>query len=173
MKDVPVVAISDIGQTVVNKNLAVNAQPLPSSNTSSAWTYSWNFGDGTTASGISAHHTYATTGTYTLSLTVSAATGSHTVFKTINVVNKSTPFNNLFAQFPSNGVPPVNRNVILPTPGDNQIAQVPSTTPTTQSQADSSPGTSNTFRDLIIGILVVALLALITIIGITRRTRSV
>jgi len=172
-KDMPVVAISDIGQTVVNKNLAVSAQPLPASNTSSAWTYSWKFGDGATASGISANHTYTKTGTYTLSLTASAATGSRTVFKTINVVNKSTPFNNLFAQFPSNGVPPANRAVILPTPNDNQIAQVPSSTPTTNSQPTSSPGTSNTFLDLIIGVLIVAVLAVITIVGISRRTRHV
>ncbi|HLX39232.1 MAG TPA: PKD domain-containing protein, partial [Ktedonobacteraceae bacterium] len=173
MKDVPVVAISDIGQTIVNKNLAVSAQPLPSSNTSSTWTYSWNFGDGTTASGISANHTYTKTGTYTLSMTASAATGSRTVFKTISVVNKSTPFNNLFAQYPSNGVPPVNHAITLPVPSNNPSVQAPATTPTTNAQPDASPGTSNTFRDLIIGILVVALLALITIIGITRRTRQV
>lgn len=172
-KDVPVVAISDIGQTVVNKNLAVSAQPLPASNTSSAWTYSWKFGDGTTASGISTNHTYTKIGTYTLSLTASAATGSRTVFKTINVVNKSTPFSNLFAQFPSNGVPPANRAVILPTPDDNQIAQAPSSTPTTNSQPASSPGTSNTFLDLIIGVLIVAVLAVITIVGISRRTRHI
>ncbi len=174
MKGVPVVAISDIGQTVVNKNIALSAQPLPASNTSSAWTYSWNFGDGTTASGISANHTYTKTGTYTLSLTASAATGSRTVFKAISVVNKATSYFNLFAQYPSNGVPPVNNAVILPTPNDTPIAQGPtSSTPVTNPQTTTSPGTSNTFLDLIIGIVVVALLAVITIIGVTRRSRHV
>lgn len=173
MSGVPVVAISDIGQTVINKNLSLSAQPLPSNNTSNTWTYSWNFGDGTTAKGLSVNHIYTKTGTYTLSLTASAATGSRTVFKTINVVNKSTPFNNLFAQYPSNGVPPVNHNVTLPIPNTNPGVQAPTTTPTTKSQPDLSPGTSNTFRDLIIGILVVALLAVITIIGFSRRTRHV
>ncbi|HVB25245.1 MAG TPA: M28 family peptidase [Ktedonobacteraceae bacterium] len=173
MKDVPVVAISDIGQTVVNKNLSLSAQPLPSSNTSNPWAYSWNFGDGGTAKGLSVNHIYTKTGTYTLSLTASAATGSRTVFKTINVVSKSTPFNNLFAQYPSNGVPPVNHAITLPVPDTNPGVQAPSTTPTTKSQPDSSPGTSNTFRDLIIGLLVVALLAVITIIGFSRRTRHV
>jgi N-acetylneuraminic acid mutarotase len=33
-------------------------------------TYAWNFGDGTTGSGISPIHTYPTAGTYTISLTV-------------------------------------------------------------------------------------------------------
>lgn len=170
----PIVAISDIGQTVVNKNLALYAQPLLSSNTSSSWTYSWKFGDGATASGISVNHTYPKTGTYTLSLTASTTTGSRTVFKSINVVNKSTPFNNLFAQFPSNGVPPVNRAVTLPIPNNNPPVQVPaSSTPTSSTQPNSSPGTANTFLDLIIGLLIVALLAMITIIGITRRTRHV
>lgn len=32
--------------------------------------YSWNFGDGTTASGVTANHVYTTIGTYTLSLVV-------------------------------------------------------------------------------------------------------
>ncbi|MEO8973847.1 MAG: PKD domain-containing protein, partial [Ktedonobacteraceae bacterium] len=168
----PVVAISDIGQTVVNKNLLVSAQPLPASN-SSPFKYSWNFGDNTTASGSSVNHIYTKTGTYTLSLTASTTTGSRTISKSISVVNKATSFNNLFAQYPSNGVPPVNHAVILPTPDDNQIAQVPASTPTTNSQPDSSPGTSNTFLDLIIGVLIVALLAVLTILGISRRTRHV
>lgn len=168
----PVVAISDIGQTVVNKNLSVSAQPLLSSNTSSPWTYSWKFGDGTAVSGISVNHTYTKTGTYTLSMTASTTTGSRTVFKTIHVVNKSTPFYNLFAQFPSNGVPPVNHAVTLPIPNNNPHVPT-SSTPTNGTQPDASPGTANTFLDLIIGVLIVALLAAITIIGISRRTRHV
>lgn len=170
----PIAAISDIGQTVVNKKLALSAQPLSTGNTSSAWTYNWNFGDGTTSSGPSVNHTYTAMGSYTLSLTVSAATGSRTISKTITVVNQSTSYFNLFAQYPSNGVPPVNNAVILPTPDDTPIAQAPpSSTPVTNTQPTTSPGTSNTFLDLIIGIVVVALLAVITIIGVTRRSRHV
>jgi hypothetical protein len=170
----PIVAISDIGQTVVNKNLAVSAQPLLPSNTSSPWTYSWKFGDGATTSGSSVNHTYTKTGIYTLSMTASTTTSSRTVFKTISVVNQSTAFNNLFARYPSNGVPPVNHAVTLPISNNNPRVQVPtSSTPTTSTQPDSSPGTSNTFLDLIIGVLIVALLAVITIMGISRRTRHV
>ena len=167
----PIAAISDIGQTQVNKSLTLSAEPL---STGSTLTYNWNFGDGTTASGPSVSHTYTAKGSYTLSLTVSAATGSRTISKTITVVNKSTSYNNLFARFPSNGVPPVNNAVILPTPNDTSIAQAPpSSTPATNTQLTTSPGTSNTFLDLIIGVVVVASLAVITIIGVTRRSRHV
>jgi len=43
--------------------------------------YAWNFGDGTTATGVTASHVYATTGLYTVTLTVSdnkGATGTTT-----------------------------------------------------------------------------------------------
>lgn len=173
MSAAPIVAISDIGQTVVNKNLSLSAQPFPANNSSNPLTYSWDFGDGTTAKGSSVNHTYTKTGTYTLSLTASTTTGSRTILKTISVVKRPTAFSNLFAQYPSNGVPPANRLVTLPIPNTYPGVQAPTTTPTTKAQPDSSPGTSNTFRDLIIGILVVALLAVITIIGISRRTRHV
>lgn len=38
--------------------------------------YAWNFGDGTTATGVTASHTYATQGTYTITLTVTDAQGA-------------------------------------------------------------------------------------------------
>jgi PKD repeat protein len=37
--------------------------------------YSWSFGDGTTAEGIAPTHTYATSGTYTVTLTVDGSSG--------------------------------------------------------------------------------------------------
>jgi PKD repeat protein len=48
--------------------------------------YAWDFGDGTTGSGVSATHTYATTGTFTVRLTVTDSAGrTATTSKTVVV----------------------------------------------------------------------------------------
>jgi PKD repeat protein len=53
-------------------------------------TYTWSFGDGTTASGQNASHSYATAGTYTVTLTVKEASGlSATATTTANVASAS------------------------------------------------------------------------------------
>ncbi len=53
-------------------------------------TYSWAFGDGTTATGADPDHTYAAPGTYTATVTVAHASGEHaghvTVSDTVTVV---------------------------------------------------------------------------------------
>jgi PKD repeat protein len=56
-------------------------------------TYAWTFGDGTTAAGASAHHVYATAGTYTASVTVRDSAGaagitSRTISVAASVVNQ-------------------------------------------------------------------------------------
>jgi DNA/RNA endonuclease G (NUC1)/PKD repeat protein len=53
-----------------------------------ALTYSWSFGDGTTASGLAASHVYAQDGTYTVELTVTDANGiSTTATSTATIAN--------------------------------------------------------------------------------------
>jgi hypothetical protein len=58
-----------------------------STNSPSTWT--WDFGDGNTSNVQNASHTYATAGSYTVSLTVSNNSGSNTT--TQNIVVNSNP----------------------------------------------------------------------------------
>lgn len=58
----------------------------------SATTYAWNFGDNSTATTLDATHTYASEGTFTVTLTVSDAKGvTSTISKEINVVKPPKP----------------------------------------------------------------------------------
>ncbi len=52
--------------------------------------YSWNFGDGSTASGSTANHTYGADGTYTVTLTVTD-TAAQTATSSSNVTVAATP----------------------------------------------------------------------------------
>lgn len=75
--------------TPTSWRLAVDA--AASSDDGSITAYAWNFGDGSTATGRTADHTYAANGTYTVTLTVTddrGATG--TLAKTVTVAN-ATP----------------------------------------------------------------------------------
>ncbi|HET7638262.1 MAG TPA: M28 family peptidase [Ktedonobacteraceae bacterium] len=124
----PIAAISDIGQTQVNQNISLNAQAaFDPGYTAAPLNYSWDFGDGSRALGVSVSHTYITTGTYKLTLIVSSASGTQHVYKTIQVVTKVTSYMNPYAQYPQNGVPPSNPAVILPTPNDVPLGQIPIT----------------------------------------------
>lgn len=53
--------------------------------------YSWNFGDGTTATGVTASHTYTTLGTFTVTLTVTDAGGLTDQASTSISVDDGTP----------------------------------------------------------------------------------
>lgn len=53
--------------------------------------YAWSFGDGATATGVTASHTYPVTGLYTITLTVSATNGAtSTATGSVNVVVPTT-----------------------------------------------------------------------------------
>lgn len=59
---------------------------------SSATTYSWDFGDGNTSTGLDVENTYPDEGTYTITLTASDALGVESVFsETIEVVQPPEP----------------------------------------------------------------------------------
>src|SRR5258708_4456056 len=71
----PLAAISDIGQTVAGQPLSLNVTAFDPARNGANFAFSWNFGDGATATGSSASHTYTSAGTYTLPLTVASPSG--------------------------------------------------------------------------------------------------
>ena len=169
----PIAAISDVGQTVAGHGLTLDAKASydPSGNT---LTYHWDFGDGMQANGIAVTHTYTKTGTYDLKLTVSSTVGTLAITKVIEVVMQPTSYNNPYARFPQNGVPPVNPAVTLPTPNDQLSDKVTNTTAATATT--STPTSSTTIFSVgwIVGGLIIALLlivgVLVVFVGRRRQT---
>jgi PKD domain/Peptidase family M28 len=153
----PIAAISDIGQTQVGQSISLDAMASfdPQGNPLS---YAWNFGDGATATGIAVNHVYSAAGSYTLTLTVSSATGKRRISKIIDVVTHSTSYANPYPGGPGNlpdGNPPHNPAVVLPIPNNN-----PASTTTTQANTTGSfPIGAIVFvlaAILIVGVLVIA-----------------
>ncbi|MEA3494435.1 MAG: PKD domain-containing protein [Bacteroidota bacterium] len=73
------------GNSFVFTNNSVN-------NTSSTVTYHWNFGDGSSSTGKNASHSYLSSGSYNIELTINSAGCNDSIIKTV-VVNPS-PFTN-------------------------------------------------------------------------------
>ncbi len=67
--------VASFTQSVPNRTLSVNGSGSSDSDGTIA-AYSWAFGDGATGSGVSASHTYATDGTYQVTLTVTDDEGA-------------------------------------------------------------------------------------------------
>ncbi len=163
----PLAAISDIGQVEANKSIALDGRTaFDPKNPGGTLTYNWNFGDGATASGILANHTYTTIGNYTLSLTVNSAIGTRQITRSITVVSRSTVYDNPYSKYgqPS-GVPRVNPSVTLPTPNDGPIVQ---SHPPGSAQSSTS-SSSNMALELLIGLGIVLVIVLVTIFGVGRK----
>jgi hypothetical protein len=169
----PIATISDVGQTLSGHSLTLDARASydPSGN---ALTYSWDFGDGSKANGIAVTHTYSSTGTYELKLTVSSTGGTRTITKVIDVVTQPTSYNNPYASEPQNGVPPVNPAVTLPTPNDQLSDKVTTTTAATATVSTSTSSTTNSSVGWIIGGLIIAVLLIVSVVLVfvgRRNTR--
>jgi DNA/RNA endonuclease G (NUC1) len=80
----PTAAFSAPASAVVGTPVAVDASATQNPS-GAALTYSWDFGNGTTGSGVNASVTYAAAGTYTITLTVSDGLTSSSSTRTIVV----------------------------------------------------------------------------------------
>jgi PKD repeat protein len=165
----PIAAISDIGQTRVGQKLTLDARAsfdLTSSNEN--LTYHWNFGDGTRAAGIEVSHTYTAVGSYTLTLDVSAPGGTRRVSKTLHVTQKPISYHNVYADNPSNGDPPSNPQVHLPTPDDTLQDKVsgPASATATKPAGVATKGPS---LALLIGGVVILMILVGFVLVMTRR----
>jgi hypothetical protein len=162
----PIATISDIGQTVVHQPLTLDANAAYDPTVaSSPLSYSWNFGDGTTASGVSVSHTYIRTGNYTLTLTVSSSKGSTHISKVIDVRTKPTQYGNPYATYQSNGVPPSNPQVVLPIPDTNQTGKK------TASRTDVSGSGFAPGNFIIISIVILIIAIAGVVIALNRRKK--
>jgi hypothetical protein len=170
--DIPIAAISDVRQTIAGHSISLDARASydPAGN---ALSYSWNFGDGTQASGIAVTHTYTRTGIYDLKLTVSSAAGTRTITKVINVVTRPTRYNNPYARFQQDGVPPVNPAVTLPTPNDQLSDKVTTTAAATVTALKPISNIANFSIGWIVGGLILALLLIGAIVVVLWKSRRV
>ncbi len=114
----PVAAMGDIGQTLVGHSIALDASGSfdPAGQGGGALSYSWQFGDGTQASGPTVSHSYALAGTYTVLLTVRSGKGARQVRKVLRVATSAPYDPNPHDGNPPSGYPAPNPNVHLPTP---------------------------------------------------------
>ncbi|MEM1122585.1 MAG: T9SS type A sorting domain-containing protein [Bacteroidota bacterium] len=75
-------------------DFAASGTALSFFNQSTAGTYEWTFGDGTTSSATSPNHTYAAGGSYEVCLTVTGKCNANTLCKEIVIVAFRNPANN-------------------------------------------------------------------------------
>lgn len=167
----PIAAISSIGLAQPGKpmDFAGTASYDPA-HKNSALSYHWSFGDGASADGQKVSHTYTAPGTYTLSLAITSAAGGSRVITQQLTVGTPANFPNPYTTFDSDGRPPQNTSVTLPTsaPGLSDrvgtVAQARQqgtgkTQPASTAQTGAMPGGE------IVGLIALLVLLLIAIGG--------
>lgn len=169
----PIAAISSIGPAQPGQAMHFDASAsYDPSGAKSALNYHWSFGDDSSADGQKVSHTYTTAGNYTLSLTTSSAAGKTRVITRQISVASPTVYNNPYTAFRSNGMPPRNTSVILPTATAGLSDRV-GTAAEAERQGPithASPTTGAGFTSLLwIGIIL--LIALVAVAGILLWVR--
>lgn len=114
----PIATINDIGLTQAGKSFTLDARALFDPG-DAPLTYTWDFGDGTQASGVMVSHTYTTAGNYTLKLSVTAVSGMRHISKLVNVMEKPVSYRNPYERYAADGHPPSNPRIALPEPDDS------------------------------------------------------
>lgn len=171
----PTASISDIRQAQVGTDLTVDASASYDPQGNNPLTYTWDFGDGATASGVSATHRYASAGSYTLTLTASSATGKRQVSKTIIVVAQTTVYQNPYAQHQENGIPPSNPQVTLPIPNDSlsdKVINTPGGVTSNQATGTASSGAPLSLTSQLLIAAIVVILAGAGVFLLLRTRRS-
>ncbi|HEU5228786.1 MAG TPA: M28 family peptidase [Ktedonobacteraceae bacterium] len=173
----PLASISDIGQAQVGTNLTVDARASYDPQGNSSLSYAWDFGDGSKASGVTATHSYASAGSYTLTLTVSSATGKRQVSKTITVVPQTTVYRNPYSQQPQDGIPPSNPQVTLPVANDSLSDKVINTSVAATSSPTTgatTPGTAFSPTPLIfIAVLILIISGAVVFFMLRKRNQGI
>ena len=80
-----------VGDTNIDEGQEVSYSAIASDAGNDTLTYSWDFGDGSTAIGIDVTHTFTDNGNYTITLTVGDDDGASTTFTEDIVVNNVAP----------------------------------------------------------------------------------
>ena len=137
----PLASIGDIATTRPGAPITLDAAAsFDPAQPGATLSYSWSFGDGAHATGVTTQHAWASAGDYPLTLTVSDASGSTTVSKTIHVTTSPVVITNPYQGFPQDGVPQANPAVTLPKPDHGPNSGVtPSVTPAPM-QSATPPG---------------------------------
>jgi hypothetical protein len=122
MPDSPIGAIGDLPNHIQPGGALTLATAGAYAPAGGSLRYQWDFGDGTSDGGQSVTHTWASAGTYTVTLTLGDQTGKRTAIQETVTVGQDAPlFHNRFEDFPpSDGSEPPNPSLRIPTPGPGQ-----------------------------------------------------
>ncbi|TMC23781.1 MAG: PKD domain-containing protein [Chloroflexi bacterium] len=169
----PLAAISDIGITKVGQPLTVDAQAsfdLRASN--QALTYTWDFGDGSKGNALTASHSYTKAGTYTLTLTVTSGTATHTISKTINVTAQATRYRNPYEDYLANGNPQSNSAMQLPQADDTLSDKIVSSSALATNRATGGLDSGSILPLVVTVIAIVIVLSIGVILLVVRKRRT-